>query len=114
MDPLRGFPAGVASLVATSIGADSSAGSFSVEVLVEAGRAFLGIVNLVRSVRDPSCDVAASRAASSEKDMYGSIALLSSRTLPKGEVSLASAGELSLPNTVGPAHRLWHPVIGPL
>ena len=80
--PLRGFPVGAASSVATSIGADSSAGSSSVEVLIEAGVAFLGIVTLVRSSRDLSCDAALSRTASSENDMYGSTTLLSSRTHP--------------------------------
>ena len=65
--------------VATSIGASSSVGSSSMEVLVEAGGALLGIVTPVRSSRDPSCDVALSRMGSLEKDMYGSIVLLSSR-----------------------------------
>ena len=68
-----------ASLVATSVGAGSSAGSSSVKVLVEAGRESPGIVTPVRYSRDPSCEAGPSTMASSENYMYDSIAFLSSR-----------------------------------
>ena len=76
---LKGPPGRVAPLKITSVDAASSMGSSSVGISVKASWVFLGIVTPVQSSRYLPCRLTPSKMASLEKDMYGSIVLLSSR-----------------------------------